>query len=97
MSFSDAGDQVIWAAMHTELAELSDADTANALMSHVEIEMPFSQPDAVMAAISEVFYGITVPRSSAPFSSAQRTLGSAIGSDSICARGIAAARRTSAL
>lgn len=51
-NFSDPEDQAVWEAMHAELADLSEQG------KHVHVacghEMPFSNPDAVTDAITEV-------------------------------------------
>ena len=51
-NYSDPADQAVWAAMHAELAALGDPGR------HVHVpcghEMPFSHPDAVIAAIRDV-------------------------------------------
>lgn len=58
-NFSDPDDQATWAAMHTELAALSERGR------HIHVtcghDMPFSKPDVVIGAISEVLDGISHP------------------------------------
>ena len=58
-NFSDPDDQVAWAAMHAELAALTDRG------KHLHVAaghgIPFSHPDAVIDAIREVLYGPVAP------------------------------------
>ena len=55
-NFSEPQDQAIWAAMHAELAELSEHS------KHIHVasghEMPLSNPGAVTDAITEILDGI---------------------------------------